>query len=301
MTDVPLNSAPPIDESTSEYVGVVDVPKPMNTDTARIIAWIFLGLFIFAIILLIGFGIYWWAFRTTAPATNCRSVADCSAGYYCSHSSICIPGGGATEGQPCATNDSCVVGLYCNTGICSMDAAPPPTPDHDVISTPASFSLYTYINNQIYQVYLNNDGGFLIPKSCTDNENPKYYFEYKSTTKTLEWIACDDPTNPFSVGIEGNTATYNGSPFAANGNSGELFYLQGSQQNCFIRHPCGDIFTTLQRSTQTVTVTLNPLGSVTVQGYNIFFPNIDKAHCSTYPSGNTENIVSFQLVDYTCP
>lgn len=313
--------------NSTEYVGVHEVRKPMSTDNSKLLTAIIVIAFVSLLIMLVIIGVYFWSYRNNVPPKTCAGVADCSAGYYCSHSGTCITGGGASEGQPCSTNDNCIVGLYCTSGLCSSNPSPGPSVDFSVIATPGQFSFCVDINCMIYQIFLPvhnplipddkslaGQGMFLIPTILKDGTGTistiqPYYFEYKATNYVLEWVACSDTTgsNPWSVGIIGDTtATFNGSPFAATGNAGEQFYLQGSQQYCFIRHPCGNVMTTLQRSTQPINIdvvtnpTTNPPTVKTLQGYNLFFPNVDQAHCTVYPAGHIENVLSFQVVQKTC-
>ena len=253
-----------------------------------------LGAFVILIFLIaVAILLYMLFTRPKVVPNTCASPAGCPAGFFCSHSGTCIPGGGGTSGQPCGANDDCRLGLTCVSGVCSVDPTPSPTPDDRTLTTPKQFRMCTQIGCKSYYLDIRPDGAVLTSNSDAANLNK--FYEYSTTQDILEYIFCSDSGDPFQVGVEGANSANNGSPFIKNGMVGEKILLQGTLTDCIMRLPCGSILEYINSPTVSV---YPPVDETT---YPVFFPKVPVDHCDTFPaSQGVNNQLHFHLEVFDC-
>ena len=283
--------AAPVVATSATWQAAFD-KKPVDWWTRGL--YILGGLVLLIFLIAVAILLYMLFTRPKVVPNTCVSPAGCPAGFFCSHSGTCIPGGGGTSGQPCGANDDCRLGLTCVSGVCSVDPTPPPVPDDRTLTAPSKFKMCTQINCDTYYLDIRTDGAVLTNNFSTENLNK--FYEYSTTQDILEYVFCSDLSAPaFQVGVEGDNSANNGSPFIKNGMVGEKILLQGTLTDAIMRLPCGSIL----EFVNSPTVHVYPETEETT--YPVYFPKVPVDHCDTFPaSGGVNNQLHFNLKAIGC-
>ena len=222
---------------------VSSTPPPISDSSSN--GWIYVGIGLAIILILIGaFVIYWYLFRKPpTPVNTVCSSQSCPKGQYCNSLGACVTGTGDNVGQVCAKNADCVYGYNCVSQRCISNIITP------VTNLPAQFQLMYTLGNSKTTYYLDPSTSSITQTAPTTN------FSYDHVNQILSINGGSTSNNKVNVSTKGTLSS---------STTGFPLTLLGNTSAVSIQYPCGS--------------TLSYKGT-SGTSINVFFPQVEKGSC----------------------